>query len=287
MRWGLALVTLCGCGRIGFAPFDDADRGDVGDAPCSTWSVPVPIPELSSTGAGDAEPAVSPDGSMIVFTSDRIGGIDRLFKATRQGPGWSTPTVIGELDSGGMDSGPAWNASGDRLYFASYRAGPLGLYVTSFSGGVFGTPTIVPGLESLSESRGPTVRSDELEMFFSSRLPPGHIERATRSSPATSWQPQGNVPELVSTSDDGFPGVTSNGLELYFESSKAPGFHIARTVRPTLDAPFGAAVFVPELAGDFSDGDPQTSFDGTEMVFSSDRASAGDFNLYVATRVCP
>lgn len=266
---------------------DAATDGTGSSLQCGMWSVPVPLTDLNAVTDGDAEPALSPDGSTIVFTSSRIGGVDRLFRSTRQGQGWTTPTVIASLDSGAMDSGPAWNATGDRLYFASYRAGPLALYVSSVTGGVFGPPALVPGLESLSESTAPTIRGDELEMFFSSRLPPRHIEWATRSSTSAPWQSRGNVPELVTTFDHGYPGVTTDGLELYFEADRATGgFEIARAVRPTVDAPFGAPQFVPELAAGGSTGDPQTSVGGTEMVLASDRASFGDFDLYHSTRVC-
>ncbi len=81
--------------------------------------------------------------------------------------------------------------------------------------------------------------------------------------------------------------MTADGRTLYFEEELGGGFNIVRTVRATVSAPFGPPALVAELEGTRSDGDPQTSLDGTRILFASDRAMAGNFDLYVATRVCP
>src|SRR5690606_7296975 len=100
-----------------------------------------------------------------------------LFVSVRQDDGWTAPSVVASLQSGADDQGPAWSADGTQLYFTSYRSGPLRVYASSYDGGTFGPPVLVPGLESLTEVTSPTVRRDDREMFYSSRVPPSAIER--------------------------------------------------------------------------------------------------------------
>ncbi len=288
MRWALFLALAC-CGRMDFdvLPASPTDSQVTGDAPLGDcrWDAPRPITELN-TNREESEPALHPDGTTLVFASDRNGGTDRLYTSTRSQSGWSAPTVISALNSGSGDGGPSWNAAGTRLYFSSFRSGPLRLYEVSFANGAFGEPVRVAGLESLVESLAPTVRGDELEMFFSSRLSPSRIEYATRPTRTSAWTPMGNVPELVDSLEHGYPGITSDGLTLYFEIQRPGGFFIGRTTRESLTQPFGPISPVTELDATGSHGDPAPSFDGGLMLFASDRMNPGDFDIYISTRLC-
>lgn len=290
MRW--VLLLLVGCGRIGFDPSAGASTDASGDASADAfddsncvWGSPVALDDVN-TGDSESEPVLSPDGRILVFASNRMGGVARLFQSTRVGSAWSAASLIASLDSGAVDHGPSWNASGTRLYFSSFRGGPLRFYEAEFDGTSFGSVQLVAGLEALTESLAPTVRGDELEMFFSSRLAPSHIEYARRSSTSRSWQSLGSVPELVDAIDHGYPGVSADGLALYFEVERPGGFFIGRSRRPALEEPFGAVELVAELDAAGSHGDPQPSFDGTELVFASDRGQPGNFDLYLSARVC-
>src|SRR5687768_16147650 len=104
------VVLLAGCGRVGFDPVTSDAAGadtiaDAFDESRCTWSVPTEIPGIN-TDEIEAEPAMSPDGSLIVFASNRFGdGIDRLYGAPLVGTDW-TPARIVELDSSAGDMGP-------------------------------------------------------------------------------------------------------------------------------------------------------------------------------------
>ncbi len=287
MRW--AALVLVGCGRVGFDPTADAltdATGDAFDETRCTWSTPAALTALNSPD-DESEPALSPDGTTIVFTSNRTGELD-LYSATFDAGAWSAPQRIGALDSPSAQGGAAWSPTGDALYFTSFRNGPLGFYLSAYEDGSFGAPTRVSGLEGLTEQLGTTVRGDHLELFYSSRLSPSTIQRAVRSSTTAAWTPMGDVSELVASFDRGYPGVSSDGRVMYFAETRMNGrFTLARTTRPTIDAPFGAPELVSILDGGRNDGDPQPSADGSQLLMSSDRASAGDFDLYVSTRVCP
>ncbi len=280
MRW--AALVLVGCGRVAFDPATDA----VLDETRCAWSEPEPLTALNTT-AEESEPALSPDGRTLVFTLDRPGG-DDLYQASFDGVAWSPRQLIGPLDSPAGQGGAAWSPAGDALYFTSFRDGPLGFYVATYEGGEFGAPTRVPGLEGLSEQLAPTVRGDHLEMFYSSRLSPSTIQRAVRPDATAPWVPAGEVTELDGPRDVGYPGVSADGLVLYYEATQPGGrFTIVRAVRPSLAAPFGPPEIVTALDGGRNDGDPQPSADGSRIVFTSDRARSGDYDLYLATRVCP
>ncbi len=82
----------------------------------------------SSTGGGDADPALSPDERIIVFSSQRAAGTGlggtNLWYATRQSATdpFSAPQLIPGVNSSAMDGDPMLSADGCELYFASTRA---------------------------------------------------------------------------------------------------------------------------------------------------------------------
>lgn len=286
------VVALAACGRVNFDPradapiaVGDATPDGVDDSHCQ-WTDVHELAGLRSDFE-DAEPALSPDGSLIVYTSTRLGGdIQRLFASAPVGDSWSAPMLVTALDSNTGDHGPAWNATGDRLYFSSFRGGPLRLYVASYSPATgFGPPSLVPGLELLGESRSPTLRGDELEMYFSTRLSPNRIERAVRPSIGDVWTSLGAVPELDGP-ERGFPGISSDGLTLYIEEGTFPDIEITRSIRASIDDPWPPPEPVGSLAGLNGSGDPQPTLDGERIVFSTDRTSPNDYDIWAATRVC-
>ncbi len=85
------------------------------------------------------------------------------------------------------------------------------------------------------------------------------------------------------------PSLSSDGLTLYV-SLTAPGFgeRVARSTRPSLDAPFGAASALPSPVNGFDEGTPALSQDGLALYFFSTRAgapgAASSRDVYVATR---
>jgi Tol biopolymer transport system component len=83
--------------------------------------------------AGDADPSVSPDELVIVFSSRRNGSsTDELWYATRASKtaAFGTPALVPAINSGGNDEAdPALSPDGCRLYFASDRGGNFELFV--------------------------------------------------------------------------------------------------------------------------------------------------------------
>jgi Tol biopolymer transport system component len=91
-----------------------------------TFSTPTLVSELDS-GAGDADPALSLDERIIVYSSKRGGAAagGNLWYATRLSPSlpFGAPKVIPDLNTDSDDGDPWLSDDGCRLYFASDRSG--------------------------------------------------------------------------------------------------------------------------------------------------------------------
>ena len=100
-----------------------ATRGDI-TANFSSGQVVTSI-KATSSGVKDADPAVSLDEKIIVFSSDRsgtTGGTD-LWYATRTDAtqDFGAPRLIPNVNSDDNDGDPFLSADGCTLYFASER----------------------------------------------------------------------------------------------------------------------------------------------------------------------
>jgi Tol biopolymer transport system component len=93
-----------------------------------------PLTELFSN-TGDADPSLSPDELVIVFSSRRRGGGDAdLYYAIRtdKNAAFGTPIRVPTVNANNANDGdPTVSRDGCRLYFASDRSGNWDLYVAS------------------------------------------------------------------------------------------------------------------------------------------------------------
>ncbi len=93
----------------------------------SDFTSPMVVPRINSTTANTADPALSPDQRIIVFSSNRPGepgGID-LWYATRADADhdFDAPVRIPTVNSPDADADPMLSVDGCELYFASTRGG--------------------------------------------------------------------------------------------------------------------------------------------------------------------
>jgi hypothetical protein len=152
----------------------------------------------------------------------------------------------------------------------------------------FGTPVLVPGIESTSTEGGLRLTPDELTGFFwSSRAGgPGsfNLYATTRSSPTASF---GNVLLLNNVNQAGAqydPTVTGDGLTLAFSSNRASdagSFDLYGASRTGITVDFTNIVPLAPLNTAFNDEQPFLVPGGSEIYFSCDRT--GDFDIYRAT----
>jgi hypothetical protein len=93
------------------------------------WGTPELIAEVSDPIAIDGEQWVSEDGLLLMFGSNRAGSQGyAIWQATRASTSepFSTPTIVGELDTPATDSDPFLTPDLSTMYFASDRNGVPG-----------------------------------------------------------------------------------------------------------------------------------------------------------------
>lgn len=89
------------------------------------WKIPIHLDEINSN-FNDRMPAISPDGKILVFSSDRPGGFGGfdLWVSFRYKPGekWSEPVNMGkEINTSYNEISPSFHWDGETLYFSSDR----------------------------------------------------------------------------------------------------------------------------------------------------------------------
>jgi len=118
--------------------------------------------ELSSTIFWDAQPALSPDGNVLYFSSDRRGGTGGtdIYRSTRNADGrWSTPENIGPAVNTPCDELSPWvSGDGAWLYFSSAGHRTVGGY------DLFRAP-ILGGQIGQAENLGRPINTSDDELF--------------------------------------------------------------------------------------------------------------------------
>jgi len=101
---------------------------------------------IVNSNAWDASPALTQDGTVLYFSSDRPGGKGGtdIYMPRRTREGWTKPQNVNEINSASDEMTPYIAADGKTFYFASNRNGGAGgfdIYVTRKSGDSFSSPT--------------------------------------------------------------------------------------------------------------------------------------------------
>jgi Tol biopolymer transport system component len=294
MRWAVACVALCACGRIGFdshGELDDGGGSDSTDAPIAAcanwnaWSTPTRIAELSSSSI-DWAPSISDDNLAMTFSSNRNGNHE-LFTTQRQSitDAWEPPSLIAELaGQSNEEDDPTLSRDlremffGETLIFRTTRPD----LVTSWGA----RQVIVPN--DFQFVQGAELSSNDLRLYFCAGTPVLDLyvmERPTVDQPFGAYALV--MPDPDPGGDTGFPTLSSDELELYVASEHAGERDIYSARRASRTDPFPTVTRVAELsAAGSADWDPELTFDGTTMYVASDRPGSQDIDLHVATRTC-
>lgn len=155
-----------------------------------TWSMARPAP--FSGPWMDMEPAMAPDGSYLVFASNRPalsggGALDgyyddkpqarrggNLWRVNRRGNGWSAPVRLPEtINSGTTVYAPAVAADGS-VYFmkADPATSHFRLYVSHAADGRLQAATPLPFSDGVTDDYDPAVAPDQSFIVFTSDRPP-------------------------------------------------------------------------------------------------------------------
>ena len=115
---------------------------------------------------------------------------------------------------------------------------------------VFGTPTLVPNVNTGGDDWAPSLSSDGLQLYLESDRAGGSgsydLWVSTRPTTNNEWGIPENLGTTVNSSaQDCSPTISGDGLELYFQSNRSGGSggpDVWVTGRATRDEPWGAPV---------------------------------------------
>jgi outer membrane protein OmpA-like peptidoglycan-associated protein len=168
----------------------------------------------------DSQPSISADGLMLVFASERPGGMGGadLWMSTRSlGGSWTTPANLGPtVNTTGDDLAPCIAADDQTLYFSSDMhpgAGGQDIYVTRRDGSQWRTP----------ENMGAPINSDADDYFCGIKLGSDDIYFATARG--------GNLDIFVGAPNPLPPGAVTTVMGTVFDSGNKTPVAASLTVR--------------------------------------------------------
>ena len=204
------------------------------------WGPPQKLgTNINTTAYDDANPALSPDGHLLFFQSNRPGyGKGDLYVSRRHNKkddfDWQPAVNLGPLvNTTARERNPYVfedEVTGQIiLYFDSDRTGGLGgfdLYASVLQPDeTFGAAVPVTELNSSSDDSTPAVRHDGLEMYFASTRP-GTVGKedlwvSTRATTSDPWSPPTHLDFPINfIGTDSHPELSFDGTTLYFASAE-------------------------------------------------------------------
>lgn len=147
------------------------------------WSAPQLLPEPINSSSNEGAACFSADGQLMIYTAcGRDGGVGScdLFISTLEGSQWSTPVNMGNVvNNEEWDSQPTISSDGNRIIFASTRAGGYGsedLYMIERN--IFGEwgPAMNLGgmINTPFSDHSAFLNQDGKTMYFASKGHPGY-----------------------------------------------------------------------------------------------------------------
>ena len=196
-----------------------------------SWTSPVVAPFAGSFS--DLEPAFTPDGNTLFFSSNRplAGNSTKdfdIWKVTRVGGAWGKPENIGQpINTTADEFYPSITKTGS-LYFTAAYAGGVGkedIYVSLFQNGGYQKPAALDtAVNSGYYEFNAFVSPDERFILFTSYgrkddTGGGDLYMSVKDAQGK-WQPARNLKELNSRQLDYCPFVAADGKTLFFTSER-------------------------------------------------------------------
>ena len=150
-----------------------------------SWGKPVALPSVINVeGSYEPHATLSPDGKILVFTSNKIegsGGLDLYMSKLSADGNWANPENLGPtINTIEDEDSPFFSPDGKQLYFASrglHGYGGYDIFVSSFDGTTFGTPeNLLPPINSPNEDIYFSISRDKTNGYFASSRKGGYGE---------------------------------------------------------------------------------------------------------------
>lgn len=309
----LALVVLCGCGRVGFdnvqaldadGPAIDAAMrvvdANLGDAPAGDaaatiatgpFGPPTLIPELSDGSLDDDDPSLTRDLLEIYLKRDSgpATGFD-IYVSTRPDLAslWSPPVRSDTLSSDAIDNTPEVSADGLTIHLSSSRGGIIDVYRSTRPnrGAAWSTPVRVPELSSAEPDFAVATDSAGVNLAMTRSLA-GNLElfSASRSTPSDPWDPPVAIAELNTERFEADAVLDESGLHIFYTAESTnpmEGKEVHTASRVNTGMPFGPSVPLDGVNSLDDDEDPWLSADLSTIFFVRNTANGRD--IYFATR---
>ena len=282
----------------------------------SPWSAPVNLGPIVNSTSYDACPTISKSGLSLYFRSYRPGGQGNFDiwvsqRDSLEDP-WEAPVNLGPTINGPYgEYCSTFSVDGHWMIFVSNRPGcgnqDLWISHRKDKRDDFGWETpqnLGPIVNSSAQENGPCLVDDEATgqtlLYFSSGRPGGLGALDIYVSAAVSedkdvFGPPTLVAELSTGYTDYQPVVRKDGLEVIFASNRPGSLPSGPYVYPdlwvstrlsTLDPWLPPVNLGPLVNSDQYDFHPTLSWDGTTLIFASERGGieVGWGDLYVCTR---
>jgi WD40-like Beta Propeller Repeat len=208
----------------------------------SEWGPPVNLGPNINTTDNEQVPALSRDGHLLFFASNRLGGFGGVDiwvsrrEHTHDDFAWQPAENLGAgVNSFSLDEGPSYFENDElgvpQLYFSSGRlsGGLSSIFVSEQAAdGSFGPAVLVFELSGLGNTRRPSIGHDGLEIFLSSERPgiPNSQDLwvATRETVFDAWSEPINLGSpLNSELVDVQPYISADRETLFFASNRPGG----------------------------------------------------------------
>jgi WD40 repeat protein len=303
----LALVVFIGAALLitGPAAFTAPLSGPI-------WSAPVNLGPAFNSAFNDQQPAISPDGLSLYFTSNRpvgLGGFD-MYVSHRKAVDepWRSPVNLGPALNTTFDEGnAAFSRDGRLLFFQSKRLptfGGIDIWVSKreYANDDFGWKTPVnlgAGVNSAFDDQGPYYFEDDVrgtrQLYFASGRPglAGNDIYVSEQMADDSFGPAVLVTELSSLLNESDPSIRHDGLEIFLHSNRAGSIGTSldlwvATRGSTLDAWSTPVNLGSTINTASAEQNAYLSSDGMTLFFASDRTGgSGLLDLYMSTRTLP